>query len=351
MTVIFPIKGIIEQLKSESKAAKIKNLDWTIRSFGTFSNEAEIFIKQTGKYKGLLSFRRDYYKWLNDEIANNNYDIVLLRYQPFDIGQFLFVLRNRKRVKIYLVLHTLAIQEILSGNKLISYVKAFSEMLVAPLTFNLVHGLICVTDEIGKKEKKRALVLKSLKQLLYPNGILYSNDTNMQVEDRRDGDIPILLFVASSFAPWHGLDLLIDSIRCSKSKFILYIVGNVPYQYLTGLTDSRIKQFGTLSSSKIRELTAESWVGLSSFGHFRLNMKQASTLKVREYLAYGLPVYATYKECFPEDFPYFRNGPCDIDQIVLFAKSMKIVSRESVSNLSKPFIDKPTLLNRLFEQL
>jgi glycosyltransferase involved in cell wall biosynthesis len=350
MTIIFPIKGIMEQLKSEEKAAQKNNLNWTVRSFGTFSNESEIFVKQPGTFSGLLSFRRDYYNWLNKAVKEKSYKTVLLRYQPYDISQFFFILRNRKKIRIYLVLHTLAIQEIESDKKLASYLKAFLEMLVGPLSFHFVHGLISVTREIGEKEEKRALVFKPLKKILYPNGILY-NDSVMHVADTRGGSIPELLFIASSFAPWHGLDLLLKSMKNSKSDFVLHLVGNVPAEFSEAIKDERIVQHGLVDPAKIRELTTSAWVGLSSFAHFRLHMKQASTLKVREYLAYGLPVYATYEESFPADFPYFRNGDCNIDDIIQYAHLMRSESREKVSQLSRSLIDKAVLLKKLFEQL
>jgi len=350
MTVIFPIKGIIEQVKSEDKAARNNGLDWTVKSFGTFSNDSEIFVKQSGKYNGLYSFRKNYYKWLNEEVKNGFYKTVLLRYQPYDIGQFFFIIRNRKKINIYLVLHTLAIQELSSDKKLASFAKAILEMLIGPFSFNFVHGLISVTKEIGDKEQKRSFVLRPLKKLLYPNGILY-NENIMYVEDKRIGNIPELLFIASSFAPWHGLDLLLKSIKNNKSDFVLHLVGNVPDEFSEDINDSRIVQHGIVNPSKIKELTTTAWLGLSSFAHFRLKMKQASTLKVREYLAYGLPVYATYEESFPIDFPFFRNDVCSIENIISYANLMRNESREKVSRLSKPFIDKAILLNNLYNEL
>lgn len=350
MTIIFPIKGIIEQVKSEEKAARKNQLEWTVRSFGTFSNDSEIFVEQSVKYKGLLSFRMNYYKWLNKEVKEKSYKTILLRYQPYDIGQFFFILRNRKTKSIYLVLHTLAIQEIISNKKIASYAKAFFEMLIGPLSFHFAHGLISVTKEIGEKEQKRSLVSRPLKKILYPNGILYS-EIAMHVEDKRKGGTPEILFIASSFAPWHGLDLLLCSVKNSKSDFVLHLVGNVPDEFSDDLMDKRIVQHGLVSPSKIKELTTAAWVGLSSFAHYRLNMKQASTLKVREYLAYGLPVYATYEESFPADFPYFKNDECDIEKIISYAHLMRIESREKVSRLSKPFIDKAILLKQLYQEL
>lgn len=350
MTIIFPIKGIIEQVKSEDKAARKNQLDWTVRSFGTFSNDSEIFVKHPGKFKCLLSFRMNYYNWLNKEVKERAYKTILLRYQPYDIGQFFFILRNRKKTRIYLVLHTLVIRELISDRKISSYAKAFFEILVAPFSFYFAHGLISVTKEIGDKEQKRSLVFRSLKKILYPNGILYS-EIGMHVEDHRKGNTPELLFIASSFAPWHGLDLLLSSVKNSKSDFVLHLVGNVPDEFSNNLKDKRIVQHGLVSPLKIKELTTVAWVGLSSFAHYRLNMKQASTLKVREYLAYGLPVYATYEESFPADFPYFKNDECDIEKIISYAHLMRIESREKISRLSKSFIDKAILLKKLHKEL
>ncbi len=45
--------------------------------------------------------------------------------------------------------------------------------------------------------------------VVYPNGILYSDGDDALV-DRR-GDRPEIIFVASYFFDWHGLDALFDS--------------------------------------------------------------------------------------------------------------------------------------------
>ena len=77
-------------------------------------------------------------------------------------------------------------------------------------------------------------------------------------------------------------------------------------------------------------------------------MIQASTLKVREYLMWGLPVYAGYVDVFPENFPFFRSGECDIEAMIEFGLRTKLSSSEEVRRLSKPYIDKSILLKELY---
>ena len=61
---------------------------------------------------------------------------------------------------------------------------------------------------------------------VHPNGILYADDSDMPA-DRR-GDVPELIFVASYFFEWHGLDTLLDSMDESDEDGRLHLVGTLP---------------------------------------------------------------------------------------------------------------------------
>jgi hypothetical protein len=81
-------------------------------------------------------------------------------------------------------------------------------------------------------------------------------------------------------------------------------------------------------------------------------MREACTLKVREYLANGLPVYAGHVDSgLPINFPYFFTGPPRIPEILEYARRVRNVDRVSVSSEAKSFIDKEALLLKLYNAL
>jgi hypothetical protein len=73
-------------------------------------------------------------------------------------------------------------------------------------------------------------------------------------------------------------------------------------------------------------------------------MQEACTLKVRESLMMGLPVYAGYRDVFPKDFIFYREGPCEMANIIKFAREMRDFDKRIVAENSRIHIDKKKLL-------
>jgi hypothetical protein len=81
-------------------------------------------------------------------------------------------------------------------------------------------------------------------------------------------------------------------------------------------------------------------------------MTQACTLKVREYLAAGIPVYAGHLDsALPPDFPFYVCGRPDWAIAVAVARRFRNAAREDVVSASRRHIDKSLLLHRLHGQL
>ena len=80
-------------------------------------------------------------------------------------------------------------------------------------------------------------------------------------------------------------------------------------------------------------------------------MREACTLKVREYLMLGIPVYAGYTDVFPESFRFYKKGEADIEAILNFAHSQRISSRIEICVASHPYINKEILLEKLYDEL
>jgi len=295
------------------------------------------------KVRAWVRLRRDYHRWLLQ--IQHNYDALLLRYYVHDPFQLWFVRRATKPV--YFVHHTLEVPELAGAGGLIGSGRALAEGLLGGRTIGKARGIVCVTPEIARYEAARRRET-SASIFIYPNGIVYSGK---KAEDKR-ADIPKILFVASSFVAWHGLDRLLESVGRFRGPFVLHLVGAVGVnERNVAKLDPRIVLHDRLSHEAISQLAASCDVGLSSFALDRKQMTEACTLKVREYLMLGLPVYADYREVLPENFPYYRRGPADIELIVQFAQELRQVSRSSVSETARPYIDKQVLLAGLIAEI
>lgn len=348
-----PPSGIINQMRWEHEAANELGIDWSVKLYCPQGwIEPEEFIEASPKVKAgdpakgkptdWLRFRYGYYQWLMSQ--EDNYDAFVLRYYVHDPFQLLFARRCSKPV--YFVHHTLEVPELHLPGTLPAKIRARLDDIIAVPTLRAAAGVIGVTQEIVDYEIARAGI-SNARTFVYPNGIKFDEDP---VADRR-GKIPELLFVAGGFSPWHGLDLLLDSIEKSDAEFKLHLVGNVHEPDLSqAQKDSRIVVHGRLPSAEIRHIAETCWIGLSSFGLHRKNMKEACTLKVREYLMMGLPVYAGHRDVIEGENEFVFSGEADIDLILEFA-NQKFSGRVDVSLASERGICKKKLLGVLHKEL
>lgn len=340
--------GILNQMTWELKAAEKLNLDWEVVLYVQEynANKPSEIVKQWEGTSRLnwIKFRQDYYKWLLEQ--SRFFDVLVLRHSISDPFQAAFIKKIKKPV--YLVHHTLEVQEILSDNNMKTNIKSKIEKYFGKISLDSAQGVIAVTNEIFNYENKRTKN-KFKDKIIYPNGIDYDDN---KIQDGRRSDIPELIFVSSYFNSWHGLDLLLKDLNNTSEKFILHIVGNLnSIDKQLAKQDERIVLHGHLSQNEIQELVSKMWIGLSSFALFRKGMKEACTLKVREYLRNGLPVYSGHKDIFPESFCYYRVGEPKFKNILEYARIVRFVDKRVVSELSKEYIDKEQLVKNLYVHL
>jgi len=149
-----------------------------------------------------------------------------------------------------------------------------------------------------------------------------------------------------------GLDLLLEAAQRTDQDFVVHIVGGLSEAQKSELaTDPRFVAHGYLEIDKVNELMARSTLGLCTFGIHRKKFTEGNTLKIREYLRAGLPVYSGHRDSFDDSFPYFRHGPADFDAMLKFAEQMRSVDRQTVSAEAKPIIDKKVVLTDIYEGL
>lgn len=154
--------------------------------------------------------------------------------------------------------------------------------------------------------------------------------------------------MASHFSPWRGLDLLLQSLSANQEQFLLHLVGEVSDEdKLMAEKDQRVILHGLCGQERLSELSESAWVGLSSFALERKSMNEACTLKVREYLLQGVPVYAGYHEVFPNDFPAYRRGPAEITKILEYARETRSLEKSDIARRAEPFISKSYLVKGL----
>ena len=341
--------GVVRQMQDELNSAKILSLGWDIQIWAGDSLPGYDFIHEyPSSCYSRLQKRSFFFRHLKK--MSMLYDVILLRYMPCD--PFLPFFRSSKAKIVYChhTKETHAFFSLFPGIR--GRFFASIELLLGYLSLRNADGIAAVTPEILTYEKKRVFC-SNIPSIAIPNGIDCSNFP--VCHDQRGGNVK-LLFTASNFFSWHGLSEILASFqKCPDMKNIeLNLVGKVFEEDLAFIREynleNRIKVHGFLTMSEIREIMDFMDIGIASFSLGEARLTEACTLKVREYLAAGLPVYSGHIDSgFPDDFGYYKIGPPDIVLMAKFAIESRVYSREEIRNSAKRYIDKTQLVFSLYE--
>jgi hypothetical protein len=350
--------GIENQMADEYDVINNSRITWDVKIYLTYENNnpsplyhKNIIFKNIlfNKIKllNIIKVRFQlftYFYWLFFNLKK--YDIVILRYMPSSIIQFLFLLFSPK--KIYFIHHTNEPEELKLYNGPTKKLNLLIENYIGPISIRLAKGTISVTNEIGKFELLRANIFSKRKFYLYPNGININKNLKSKIlHDIRD-NTPTLLFLSSVFYPWQGLDLLLEKLHNLDVSFKLHIVGDV-YDDLKNKYYSNLnfKFHGKLNREEILKLSEESWVGVSSLALHRQGLTEACALKVREYLLMGLPVIGTYDEVLPNNFKFYKKIEINVDDLFESAHYFRNYSKNEIRDSSLQIISKESIMYQL----
>jgi len=185
---------------------------------------------------------------------------------------------------------------------------------------------------------------------VYPNGFdISSREITI---DKRNG-APVFLMIATEFSPWQGLELVIDELKVISELFEFHVIGNVSdSQIKRGNGDERFVFHGMRDSGFINEVMGKVDVGIAAYRLDLKGMKQACSLKVRDYLAAGVPVYSGHADAtIPDNFPYYINKELNPHELIDFAKQVRSVPRQKVREESEKYIDKRIYFKALTDWL
>ena len=247
-------------LKDEATVVQAHVAGFKLEALGPFS----VFVNKVLTYRKVISFLR-----------GGNFDVIYFRqssWHPFLIR----ILRSKPSV---LEVNTLDKEEIKTQNVLskILFYLGRKKILTS------VRGIITVSNEI-----KRSLEKEVQKPItVIANGIKV--DLATAASERTSG-MPQVIFVGSPGLLWHGVDKL-EWLIANCSDFYFHIVG-----YSSVAHYPNAKFYGVLKKSELEELYKVAHVGIGSLALHRINMFEASTLKVREYIAQDVPVILPYED-------------------------------------------------------
>ena len=349
--------GIGRQLLSEhNNRQALAPVEWTTVALTTGESDLPFVqrIPPLFRYKHL----RFLYGWMVARRLSRSHDFVLIRYMILDPFGWLFAPFVKNWLPVH---HTNEISVILSsapgfGGRW----RATLETLLARMSLRWARGIIGVTPEI-------AAVVQARTGARVPTGA-YLNGIDMTdaalVADHRDPHDVAVAFVCDIFHPWHGLHKLFAAVRRDYAKaraagLRIHLIGALLPEQQAELDASEelaaiFIPHGRLQRRDYEPLFAASDLAIGSFASLEFTgLREATTLKVREMLAAGLPFYAGHIDAaLPADFPYFRiAAQPDIAELIDVARELKKVSRAEVRQAATPYIRKDAMMMKVAKWL
>lgn len=215
------------------------------------------------------------------------------------------------------------------------------------------HAITAVTPEILEYQIKRSRFQG--KQAYYPNTISVDayHVSDGPIYSDSDGAIKLGMVFSKNYQ-WSGINKIIDALnKASKHNIELHIAGMCDISLKRDIKHSdSVVYHGVLPIEKLDCFYQKIHLGIGSFSLQKAGgISQATPLKIREFLAHGIPVVYPYDDpALPNDFPFKLQIPVfDIDKIVKFFFSIRGISRETVHTTARPYIDSGPMLKHLYE--
>lgn len=161
------------------------------------------------------------------------------------------------------------------------------------------------------------------------NGYDYST---VKLPERVKTDTIHVISVALT-AFWHGYDRFLAGLanyyeNGGTENIVYHYVGNVMPEHERFVHDHRLENHvifhGKQSGEPLKALLKESFLGIDVLGGHRKNYPISSSLKSREYFAYGMPLITSSPVDFlPNDYPFqmivpYDDSPIDMESMVRF---------------------------------
>jgi glycosyltransferase involved in cell wall biosynthesis len=157
-------------------------------------------------------------------------------------------------------------------------------------------GFVGVTRELARR-----IPPAMVPTTVIANGIDLRAIPEPRAPERRGDDTIRVVFLGAPGSVWHGVDEIIAAARVAP-EFRVDLIG----WPTTAELPSNVTAHGMLSYGDYAPLLAQADLAIASVGIYRRpGMSEASPLKVREYLAHGLPTIIGYEDTdFPEPVPF-----------------------------------------------
>lgn len=337
--------GQLKQLRYEHlSSTKLEGCYWTTYAFHC-GPEINPYVRRIPRpFQGLIG--RKLFKWLAALFISKRVNHLLMRHDTFDPFSLVFAPLIGNRSSVHHAKECAELLLIKPGIK--GKLASLLERITGKIAVSTSKAIFGVTHEIAQYERSFHHIKKPI--CVYSNGILPSEVDVLA--DQRSTNAVHAAFICGSFSAWHGLDKLFIAAKQWPGKdlqcrLVFHLIGR--------LSADQSEQAGEISSDAVRfeshglmneaeyiAILQKCDIGIASLALERKGLQEASTLKVREMLAFGLPIYSGHKDLAlleTEDYIKVANL-ISINEIVEFGLSTKTLSRNYVRSRSLERINK-----------
>lgn len=217
--------------------------------------------------------------------------------------------------KLLIEINSDDLSEYQNKNRLTGY---FNRLFRTPL-LERADGFVFVTRELADSP---SFAFASGVRTVIANGI----DCHPVVFYESPGNtVPQLGFIGSPGQSWHGLDKL-KALALILPDCFVHVIGPDATECLRlwGSIPENIKVHGYLGAGDASQIMSSMDVGIASLALHRKKMDEACPLKMRQYLAHGIPVLGAFADTdiSPSQDFYCRLPNCE-DNIVPHAEQIR----------------------------
>jgi hypothetical protein len=199
-------------------------------------------------------------------------------------------------------------------------------LLFRDFILKYVSGFVFVTHELQDSKHFRKYNKPSL---VVGNGINLSDFPIVHSTEGSGNRIISAVFIGSEGQKWHGIDKIHHmSLKLPWNFHLIGISKKTDYIDF----NNNVKLYGRMNRDEYHQILVNADIAIGTLALHRISMNEACPLKVREYLAYGLPTIIGYKDTdFIQDPPEFLlnipnsedNVNTNLDKIKEFALKWK----------------------------
>lgn len=291
------MEGVNRKLVQQAEVFSKNGVDMYVINRDLSGFQDGIHYVKIGKISFLqeLLIRGFKYFYIHKYINLKQYEKVIIRYTFMDLSFFYFSWKYSG--EIYTEHHTIELQELMAKKTFHSFklLQLVLEKIMLFFCASRVSGVVGVSSSIAESAQAR---FDKKESYIFSNGISIQPYQEICTSKEGISGTVNIIFCASSFKKWHGLDRILAGAESyfGKTKVVLNLAGNISSEMESCIakvnkSDSHVevKYHGVLKWRDLLDLTGTMDLGVDSLGLHRLGILSGSTLKSKEYAALGIP--------------------------------------------------------------